>query len=64
MPKATTHKGAVSIPKPPPKPALLKPMNTTEKPTNSMTGSSVTQVVYGNRCALSKGECAQGYSGE
>ena len=64
MPKATTHKGAVSIPKPPPKPALLKPMNTTAKPTNSMTGNSVTQVVYGNRCALSKGECARGYSGE
>ena len=64
MPKATTQSGAVSMPKPPPKPALLRPMNTTAKPTNRMTGSSVTQVVYGSRGALSMDECARGYSGE
>ena len=64
MPKATTHNGEVSIPRPPPKPALLKPMNTTAKPTNRMTGHSVTQVVYGSHCTLSMGECVRGYSGE
>ena len=37
---------------------------TTAKPTNRMTGHSVTQVVYGSHCALSMGECARGYSGE
>ena len=45
MPKAITHRGVVSIPKPPPSPALDTPMNSAANPTISMGKISGTREI-------------------
>ena len=58
-PNASAQSGVVSMPSPPPKPALDKPINSTPAATKNMAAPSGTGPMYGGLRGLSRVDCLQ-----